>query len=63
MEKYWNWYTHFYLTFLFVTCFKFPNNTYFASNADDNTPYTINQNTDFVIKQLGEPSISHFKLV
>ena len=33
------------------------DNTYFASYADDNTPYTINQNTDSVTKSLEELSI------
>ena len=33
------------------------DNTYFASYADDNTPYTINQNTDLVTKSLEELSI------
>ena len=33
------------------------DNTYFASSADGNTPYTINQNTDSVTKSLEEPSI------
>ena len=33
------------------------DNTYFANYADDYTPYTINQNTDFVTKSLEELSI------
>ena len=34
------------------------DNTYFASYADDNTPYTINQSTDSVTESLEELSIS-----
>ena len=44
--------------------FLFPDNTYFASYADDNTPYTINQNTDSVTKSLEElstPVLTWFK--
>ena len=40
------------------------DNTYFASYADDNTSYTINQNTDTVTKSLEElsiPLLSWFK--
>ena len=40
------------------------DNTYFASYADDNTPYTINRNTDAVTKSLEElsiPLLSWFK--
>ena len=33
------------------------DNTYFASYADDNTPYTVNKNTDSVTKSLEELSI------
>ena len=32
------------------------DNTYLASYADDNTPYTINQNADSETKSLGELS-------
>ena len=34
------------------------DNTYFTNYADDNTLYTINQNTDSVIKSLEELSIT-----
>ena len=40
------------------------DNSYIASFADDNTPYTINQNTDYVTKSLEElsiPILSWFK--
>ena len=40
------------------------DNTYFASYADDNIPYTINRNTDSVTKSLEElsiPLLSWFK--
>ena len=47
-----NQYLVHYSTFLFL------DNTYFASYADDNTPYTINQNTDSVTKSLEELSTS-----
>ena len=43
------------LLILFVCgLFSVLDNTYFTSYADDNTPYTINQNTDFVTKALEE---------
>ena len=34
------------------------DNTYFSSHADDNNPYTINQNTDSVTRSLGELPIA-----
>ena len=47
------------LLFNIFVCDLFLNldNTYFANYADDNTPYTINHNTDFVTKSLEELSI------
>ena len=39
-------------------------NTYFASYADDSTPYTINKNTDSVnnlLEELSIPLLSWFK--
>ena len=53
-----NQYLVHYSTFLFL------DNTYLASYADENTPYTINQNTDSVTKSLEElsiPLLSWFK--
>ena len=48
---------HFYSKFLFVICFLILGNIYFTSYAYDNTPYTINQNSDSVTKSLEDLSI------
>ena len=62
MVKHWNWCTpriNTWSTFIqhFCDLFLIFDNTDFASYADDNTSYTINQNTDSVTKSLNELSI------
>ena len=44
--------------------FLIQNHTYFASYADDNTPYTVNENTEEVIRaleQISKPLLKWFK--
>ena len=66
MAKQWNWCTPRIITWRIFVCdlFLILDNSYFASYADDNSPYTINKNTDSVTKSLEElsiPLVSWFK--